>query len=307
LFGLLSHVDHVAPERTTSAAACLGVVQLNDMPPADDPMTDVPQPSMTRTRSASRASLSFVAVGPDRPPRRTALALLVTAGILSALVAPACGGSEKASASGANVPQSARPESIDHERCDLSGAHVEPFDTNGDGKPDIQRVYDGSKHEVCRVTDLNHDGKPDLYEYFDASSAIRRREFCYDDTGVVNAVELYQGGKLVQRQYDTTGQHKLDTWDWFDPNAPIDGKTGRPVHPIRRERDVRGVGIIDQWWTWSGDRVSIATDRNGDGKPDPESVIVLGGGEDAGGVAPTTAPAPLPAADGGASSEGGMP
>jgi hypothetical protein len=227
--------------------------------------------------------------------------------ILPVSVAPACGGSEKAVASGANVPQSARPESIDHERCDVSGSNVEPLDTNGDGKPDIRRVYDASKHEVCRVTDLNHDGKPDLYEYFDAGGAIRRREFCYDDTGVVNAVELYQGGKLVQRQYDTTGLHKLDTWDWFDPNAPIDGKTGRPSHPIRRERDVRGVGIIDQWWTWNGDKVSIATDRNGDGRPDPESVIVLGG-EDAGGVAPAAAvTAPPPVAEGGASSEGGQP
>jgi hypothetical protein len=199
-----------------------------------------------------------------------------------------CGGSEKTS--GAKPPKGGvRSVTIEHEACDPSGKNVEALDTNGDGKPDIRRVYDGSKHELCRVADLNHDGKPDLYEYFDGSGAIRRREFCYDDTGVVNAVELYEGGKLVQRQYDTTGQHKIDTWDWFDPNAPIDAKTGRPVHPTRRERDIRGDGIIAQWWTWNGDKVSIATDRNGDGKPDPKSVIQLAGSDDAG--TPTTSAA----------------
>jgi hypothetical protein len=164
----------------------------------------------------------------------------------------------------------------------VSSKNAEAVDTNGDGKPDIRRVYDGSKHEVCRVTDLNHDGKPDLYEYFDSDGVIRRREFCYDDTGVVNAIEIYQAGKLLERQYDTTGQHRIDTWDWFDPSAPVDGKTGRPFHPIRRERDAKGTGVIDQWWTWTGDKVSIATDRSGQGKPDPASTIVLGGGDDAG-------------------------
>jgi hypothetical protein len=209
-----------------------------------------------------------------------AAVLLASAGAAAA----GCGGGS-ASSPGAKVSPRTRSEVIEHEKCDASGSNVEAVDTNGDGKTDIRRVYDGSKHELCRVTDLNHDGKPDLYEYFDSGGVIRRREFCYDDTGVVNAVEIYEGGKLVQRQYDTTGQHKIDTWDWFDPNGPVDPKTGRPIHPIRRERDAKGTGVIDQWWTWTGDKVSIATDRNGDGKPEPDSVIVLGGSDDAGSAA----------------------
>jgi hypothetical protein len=179
-----------------------------------------------------------------------------------------------------------RSETIEHEKCDAAGGHTETLDTNGDGKADLRRVYDATKHEVCRIVDLNNDGRPDLFEYFDGNGAIRRREFAYGDTGEVNAVETYQGGKLLEREYDTTGQHKIDTWDSFDPNAPIDGKTGRPAHPARRERDLRGDGTINQWWTWNGDKVSIATDRNGDGRPEPDTVIVLGGDE--GG---TTAPA----------------
>jgi hypothetical protein len=255
-------------------------------------MTDVPQLSRTPT-APQTAALALVA----------AVAFAPFAGL-------ACGGGEKAAASAATPAKGGRSEVIDHERCDLSSGNIVALDTNGDGKPDIRRVYDGAKHELCRVTDLNHDGKADLYEYFDASGAIRRREFCYDDTGEVNAVEIYQGGKLVQREYDTMGQHKIDTWDWFDPNAPIDGKTGRPAHPARRERDIRGAGVVDQWWTWNGDKVSIATDRNGDGKPDPESVIVLGGDDGGGAVAPPpavplAASGALSAGDGG--SDGGTP
>ena len=219
--------------------------------------------------------------------------LFVAMAFATFAAAAGCGGGTPAAA-GAQSYTRSRSEVIEHENCDATGSHVEAVDTNGDGKADIRRVYDGSKHELCRVTDLNHDGKPDLYEYFDDSGAIRRREFCYDDTGVVNAVELYQGGKLVEREYDTTGQHKIDTWDWFDPNGPIDGKTGRPSHPIRRERDAKGLGVIDQWWTWTGDKVSIASDRNGDGKPDPDTVIVLGGGDDAGAAPGTTAPDATP-------------
>jgi hypothetical protein len=211
---------------------------------------------------------------------------------LSAVVLTACGAPEKPGANSAAKMQTQRPETISHDTCDVSGRHVEALDTNGDGKPDIYRVFDGSKHELCRVTDLNRDGKPDLYEYFDDSGAVRRREFCYGDTGEVNAVETYQRGRLVERAYDTTGQHKLDTWDWFDPNASVDAKTGRPAHPTRRERDLRGSGMIDQWWTWEGDKVTIATDRNGDGAPDPESTMTMGG--DAGGV--PAAPAPVAAA-----------
>ncbi len=231
----------------------------------------------------------------SRPAARASSArLLAACGAVALLSAPACGG-DRTPASAAKSPSPFRPETFDHERCDDRGPNVLTVDTNGDGKPDIRRVFDAKPddkgaRELCRVVDLNHDGRPDLYEYFDASGAIRRREFCYDDTGVVNAIETYQGGKLVERVYDTTGQHKIDTWDWFDPNAQIDAKTGRPTHPSRRERDINGFGLINQWWTWNGDTVSIATDRNGDGKPDPESVIVLGDDAGAAGAAPASSP-----------------
>jgi len=227
-------------------------------------------------------------------------------------VGVACGGADN-KASNAKSPVSSHPEAVTHEPCGEADGRVEALDTNGDGKPDIHRFFDGAGHERCRIVDLNHDGKPDLYEYFDSSGTVRRREYCYDDSGAVNAIETYEGGRLARREYDIAGQHRIDTWDFFDTSAPVDPKTGRPSHPIRRERDTTGDGQVDQWWTWNGDTLSIAYDRTGNGMPDPESTIVLGGGADAGGPAPSPAssgdsgaPAPATAAPPGLG-DGGKP
>jgi hypothetical protein len=191
-----------------------------------------------------------------------ALGLLVT----GAASAVGCGGGGSASANKSTSPDSVRSTVIEHEACSESGHKVDLIDVNNDGKPDIRKVYDGAT-EVCRVTDLNHDGHPDLFEYFDKSGALRRREFDFDDDGVVNQIDLYEGGKLVSRQIDTANQGKLDTWDTYDPN------TGART---KRERDTTGDGRIDQWWTYEGDHVTIAMDRNGDGLPDPEATVILG-------------------------------
>jgi hypothetical protein len=205
-----------------------------------------------------------------------AMTLQSGAGVVAAVAVGlvACGGGSEQT--GSKMPTGAHAKGLDHEACPEAGNKVEGLDTNGDGKEDIRRVSDKSGHEICRIADLNHDGKPDLYEYFDASGAVRRREYCYDDTGVVNAVEYYEGGKLARREYDTSGQHVIDTWDWFDPNAAPDPKTGRPAHPLRRERDTSGDGVVDQWWAWDGNNVTIAVDHTGDGKPDPDTAVTFG-------------------------------
>ena len=187
-----------------------------------------------------------------------------------ALATAAWGGgcSDGPGAGGANAPQSGPVvETIEHEACSDGGHKVELLDSKGDGKADIKTVVDGSGHPICRVTDINHDGKADLYEYFDGSGAIRRREADYDENGIIDSVEIYEGGKLVKREYDTTGQHRVDTWDYFDKG------TGKRT---RRERDTTNDGRVDQWWTWDGDKITIAVDRDGDGKPDPASTLVLG-------------------------------
>lgn len=192
--------------------------------------------------------------------RRVVAGCVVLGGLLQ------CGGAPGSGAGGPVGQEKPAVEAMDHEPCDSQGHQVESFDTRGDGKPVVLKVKDASGHEICRVTDINHDGKPDLYEYFDASGQLRRIEADYDSNGSIDSVEVYEDGKLVQRKYDTTGQHRVDTWDFFDK------ATGKRV---RRERDTTNDGKVDQWWVWSGDRVTVAFDTNGDGKPDPGAVVVL--------------------------------
>jgi hypothetical protein len=222
--------------------------------------------------------------------RKEVGAARILVGIVSAVSAVAlvwgagvgCGSSNDAPAAAPKDKSSTHSEAIQHEACSESGHRVEALDANGDGKPDIKRIFDKSTgKELCRISDLNHDGKVDLYEYFDANGNIRRREADYDDNGVVDAIEYYENGKLVRREYDTTGQHRIDTWDFFDP------ATGKRV---RRERDTTNDGRVDQWWTWAGDKVTITMDKNGDGQPDPAETLVMGG--DAGPPAPLAPVAP---------------
>jgi hypothetical protein len=187
-------------------------------------------------------------------------------------VAAGCSGDKDSGVANAKMPGGSRSESIAHEACDEGGNRVESLDANGDGKADIKRIYDKGGHELCRITDLNHDGKPDMYEYYDASGQLRRRESDFDDSGVVDLIEFYENGKLVRKELDTTGQHRIDTWDYFDP------ATGKRT---KRERDTSNDGRVDQWWAYDGDKITIQMDKNGDGVPEPESTVVIGGTADA--------------------------
>jgi hypothetical protein len=180
------------------------------------------------------------------------------------LVGVACGRGESSdqpakSASASGV----RSTEIVHEPCSGGGTQE---DANSDGKADIQHVVQGGR-EVCRSADVDFDGKPDLYTYYDASGQTRRRETDLDGNGVPNMVDSYEGGKLAVRELDTQNFGKIDTWEIFDR------ATGKRA---RRERDLNGDGRIDQWWNWDGEQVTIASDRNEDGLPDPESVLIWG-------------------------------
>lgn len=229
------------------------------------------------TSSARRVGRASLAAG-----------ALVAGGLLvaGALGSLGCGGDS--AVANAKLPDGVRSQTIEHEACDESGHRVETVDVNNDGKPDIRRVFDGNA-EICRISDLNRDGKPDLFEYYDKTGQLRRREADYDDNGIVNAIEIYENGKLVRAELDTTNLGRIDTWDTFDPS------TGKRV---KRERDATGDGRVDQWWTYEGDQVTIAMDKNGDGLPDPDAVITL----NASGTSIPTPAEPTPAADAGAPS-----
>jgi len=209
--------------------------------------------------------------------------------LLTVLLLVACSSTPEKSTAEAKTPEGAKP--LDHEKCEDTMGRVEVLNAS-DGKFALKQIFDKSGgRELCRIADLNHDGKPDMYEYYNADGSLRRREGAYENTDAISEIQIYENGKLVRGERDTTGQRKVDTWDTYDP------ATGKLV---KRERDNNGDGKVDQWWTWEGQNITIAIDKNGDGQPDPDQTITVGPNGQA-----ITPPKPVDSASAGDAGSGG--
>ena len=207
--------------------------------------------------------------------------------VLVPFVLGACSGAESvASHAGTTAGPQVRNTAITHDPCDGTGKSAKTVDVNGDGKPDITHVMNGDR-EVCRIVDLNFDGAIDAFIYYDDKGRERRRESDYDRDGRPDEISFYENGALVRKERETNFDNKIDTWDYYEG--------GRLA---RRERDSDGDGVIDQWWTFNNPQnpkcAVVATDRNADGKPDPDSAFDLCA--ESGGAKPAAAPSASAAA-----------
>lgn len=217
--------------------------------------------------------------GPRPPAGRRAAVRSAIVGATALVAVAAC--SKSIEIGGAKSPDgSGVSTAMEHEKCDASSGQA--LDVNGDGRPDIVSVRSGGR-ETCRVIDLNHDGHPDAFVYFDASGQVRRRESDFDRDGKIDEIATYQNGVIVRKDRETNLDGRLDTWDFYE-----NGKL------VRRLRDSQGGGKVDQWWTFSNpdkpECAVIASDRDGDGKPDPNDVV------DTCAEPPSAEPPPPPAA-----------
>jgi hypothetical protein len=103
--------------------------------------------------------------------------------------------------------------------------------------PDYQPCFTGE----ARAYDNNGDGKVD-----EVRISAHGKDRCYGE--------------------DQNHDGKIDTWDIVDDSGRI----------IRRAHDSNGDGRVDQAWTFDPSRhgcATIAHDLDGDGKPDPGSLV----------------------------------
>jgi hypothetical protein len=137
----------------------------------------------------------------------------------------------------------------------LGAGYVRTEDRNGDGRPDVWRVYDRSGHASRVRIDVNFDGRSDVEEY-------------------------YERGMLVRRESDRNFDGRIDLADEFD------AATGQQVRSVQ---DVNFDGTADLLvlfrdgesvaWKWAPRQAPAA------GIPAPQA--------DAAGSAADDRPAPL--------------
>jgi hypothetical protein len=113
----------------------------------------------------------------------------------------------------------------------LAGS-VRTEDQNGDGRPDVWRVYDrqGQLSEVA--VDTNFDGRPDVHEYYERSALVRR-ESDRDFNGRVDLVQEFEPTthEHVRSVEDVDFDGTADLLVLFQGGRPVYQKWAHPVTP----------------------------------------------------------------------------
>jgi hypothetical protein len=181
-----------------------------------------------------------------------------------------CGSSGTASSagtatSGLKVSQTDFGAQFDRSRCDDKGKQVVTADTDGDGKPDVIKLFTvvdqgGQKVQQlsCRQVDLNHDGKMDIIYSYGPGGMLMTEDFDLDFDGKFDERVYYQEGTKVRMERDMNGDGKPDYVEFFEG-----GKL------VRVERDSNGDGKPDEWQYYENGRLDrIGIDTTGSGRAD---------------------------------------
>jgi hypothetical protein len=225
----------------------------------------------------------------------TNLARFLFIGLGIAALVPACGGQQKQPANPSadlKVSQSDFGAKFDRSRCDDKGKQVVSLDANGDGKPDVIKLFQPGTQDghtiqqlVCKQTDLDFDGKIDLVQYYGPGGELFMDEYSMDYSGKFNGRTFYQEGKKVRAEKDMNFDGKPDYFEFYEG-----GKL------VRVERDRSGNGKIDEWQYYEGGHLDrIGYDTTGSGRVDKWERNPEGASEGSvaqeGGSAPAAAPA----------------
>jgi len=185
-----------------------------------------------------------------------------------AVFIPACGATQKQLGNPTmdlKVASSDFGAKFDRSRCDDKGKQVVSLDANGDGKPDVIKLFlsvaqDGRTVQqlVCKQTDLDFDGKIDLVQYYGPGGELFMDEYSMDYSGKFNGRTFYQEGKKVRAEKDMNFDGKPDYFEFYEG-----GKL------VRVERDRSGNGKIDEWQYYEGGHLDrVGYDTTGSGRVD---------------------------------------
>ncbi len=192
--------------------------------------------------------------------------------------------------SGLKVSQTDFGAQFDRSRCDDRGKQVVTSDTDGDGKPDVIKLFtvvEQGGQQVqqlsCRQVDLNHDGKMDIIYSYGPGGMLMTEDFDLDFDGKFDERVYYQDGRKVRMERDLDGDGRPDYVEFYEG-----GKL------VRVERDSNGDGKPDEWQYYENGRLDrIGIDTTGSGRADkwernPETAEANPEGPPAAGQTPAT-------------------
>jgi hypothetical protein len=182
---------------------------------------------------------------------------------------------------------------FDRSRCDDKGKQAVTLDANGDGKPDVIKIFQASgsggqqaQQLVCKQTDLDFDGKIDLVQYYGPAGDVVMDEYSLNYSGKFNGRTFFQEGKKVRAEKDMNFDGRPDYFEIYEG--------GRLV---RIERDSNADGRVAEWQYFENGRLDrIGYDTTGSGRVDKWERNPESADSSPPVVQDSATPAPLPAA-----------
>jgi len=106
--------------------------------------------------------------------------------------------------------------------CDARGKQVQAIDLNGDGKPDVWKLYATKDHVlVCKRTDLNFDGKIDLQVHYARDGQPTLEEYDLDFDGRIDMWRSLEHGKRQCEAMDLDADGKPDLWKRYQGDTAV--------------------------------------------------------------------------------------
>jgi len=114
---------------------------------------------------------------------------------------------------------------------------VHTEDRNGDGRPDVWRIYDRRGHLTEIAVDTNFDGRSDVVEYYD-QGALVRRESDRNFDGRIDLIESFDRTthERVRAVADVDYDGRADLLILFRGGRAVYSKWAAPVTPATAAR-----------------------------------------------------------------------